>query len=370
MTAFQVFRNTLIVLITLGLAYVFLLTLKVWIILLVSILIASALRPPIRWLRKTLRLPQGIAILIVYGSMTFVVITLLVAVFPPVINQFVGFIQNDNRLADRIITAQYWTNRLLSQSTGGEVGLEIPPDDIRAAVRDFVEQIRITAPTLIVDIGNFIGDFVLILVMGIYWVTSRERAEKFLVDLLPLTRQAQATAILDEIESGLGAYVRGIVVVSLIVGVISFVAMTILRVPGAATLSFIYASVTAVPIIGGFVGIVLATGLIMLTSPSYVITVFVVIFLTQQLENYVLSPRIMSKNVDFDEILVIVFIAAGFTLNGVAGGLLAIPVAGTVAILLKHLIFEPRKARVAPAKIDGGILLQEQERIKARSDGR
>jgi predicted PurR-regulated permease PerM len=364
MSGFQVFRSTLIILLTLGLAYVFLLTLKVWIILLVAILIASALRPPIMQLKKNFRVPQSIAILIVYGLLTLFVGTMIVAVFPPVINQFVGFIQNDNRLADRIITAQYWVNQLLSESTGGEVAIDIPPDDIRTAVSDFVEQIRVTAPTLIVDIGNFVGDFILILVMGIYWVTSRERAETFLIELLPLSRQVQGQAILNEIENGLGAYVRGIAIISVTVGIISFVALTLLRIPGAATLSFAYASVTAIPIIGGLIGVVLATSLALLNSPANAVVVFIVVLLTQQLENYVLAPRILSKNVEFDEIMVIVFIAAGFTLNGLAGGLLAIPVAGTVAILLKHLVFEPRKASVTPSRVEGGILLQEPDLIK------
>jgi len=83
-------------------------------------------------------------------------------------------------------------------------------------------------------------------------------------------------------------------------------------------------------------------------------------------ENYVLSPRIMSKSADFDEILVIVFIAAGFTLNGVTGGQLAIPVAGTVAILLKHLVFEPRRAKVTPSRVEGGILLLEEAQGQTR----
>src|SRR5690606_20575104 len=139
------------------------------------------------------------------------------------------------------------------------------------------------------------------------------------------------------------AYVRGIVSVSVIVGLLCFVALMVFRVPGAATLSVIYGLATAIPIIGGFIGVVLATGLAVLSSPAAGLTVLVVTVLIQQIENYLLSPRIMSKSVDFDEILVIIFIAAGFTLNGVTGALLAIPVAGTVAILLKHLIIEPRK---------------------------
>jgi predicted PurR-regulated permease PerM len=359
MTGYQVFRNTLIIIITLALSYLFILSLNVWIVLVVAILIASALRPPIMQLRQ-LGIPQGVAILIVYGGVTFVTVTLLIAVLPPVINQVVSYIQNDNRLADRLIIAHYWVERFLSQSTGTEVQLGIEPEAIRIAVRDVMETVRVTAPSLIDDISNFAGDFILMIIIGIYWITSRERAAAFLIQLLPLGRQAQAQAILDEIEDGLGAYVRGIVLVSLMVGILCFVALTLLRIPNAATLSFVYGVSTAIPIIGGFVGVVLATGLAVLSSPSEALIVLAVTVVIQQIENYILTPRIMAKSADFDEILVIVFIAAGLTLNGITGALIAVPVAGTVAIILKHLVFEPRKAKVTPNKVEGGLLIAEE----------
>jgi putative heme transporter len=360
MTGFQVFRNTMIILFTLALAYLFVLTLNTWIILLIAIITASAVRSPILRL-KSWGLPQGVAIFIVYGLIAVISITLIVAVIPPIANQFIGYLQNEDRLANRIIVAQSWVQRYIQQSTGSEVELGIASDEIRSSVREFVNSIRVSAPNMIDDVSDFISNFVLVIVIGIYWLTSRERAESFLLDLLPVGRQAQARAIFQEVETNLGAYVRGIVLVSLLVGTLSFIVMTLLGVPGAATLSFIYGLATAIPIIGGLIGVLGASGLVLLTSPNYAVTVLIITILLQQLENYYLSPRIMAQSADFDEILVIVFIAAGFTLNGLTGALIAIPVAATASILLKHLVFEPRKAQVSPInnKVEGGILLQK-----------
>ncbi len=361
MTGYQTLRSTLIVVAVLGLIYLFALTINVWIVLMIAILASSSLRPAIMRLHRNYKLPLPLAIFIVYGTMAFITIAMLVAVLPPVVNQFAAYLQNDDRLANRIIVAQSWVERFFSQNTGSEVELDIDPQAIRDSVRTFVTDIRTSFPTLISDISNFLGDFILIIVMGIYWITSRERAEQFLVDFVPLSRQGQARAILDEIEYGLGAYVRGIVLVSIIVGLLCFTALTLLRAPGAATISFIYGLATAIPIIGGLIGVVAGTGLALLSSPSAAVEVFVVTFLIQQIENYFLSPRIMAKSSAFDEILVIVFIAMGFRLNGITGALIAIPVAGTVAIIMKHLVFEPRKAQVTPVRVEGGILLQSQD---------
>jgi predicted PurR-regulated permease PerM len=352
------FRATLVILVALAFAYVLVLTLSVWVSVLVAILVASALRPAI--LRLThWRLPQGIAILIVYLGLAVITITLLLIVLPPVINQFVGYIQNDNRLADRIISAQVFVQRTVTQVTGSEFDLGIAPEDIRTSISTIVGTVRVTAPSLIGNATDFLGQFILIIVMGIYWITSRGRAEAFLVELTPLNRRTQISAILNEIESRLGGYVRSIVLVSVIVGFLCFIILTILRIPGAATISFFYAVATAIPIIGGLIGVVLGTFLALLTSPLNAVIVLVVTFLLQQVENYYLTPRMMSEGTDFDPLLVIVFVAMGFSLGGILGSLIAIPIAGTVSILIKHLFLEPRKlqASAVPDRVEGGILL-------------
>jgi predicted PurR-regulated permease PerM len=359
MTGFAVFRNTVIVLGTLALAYLIVATLNVWIVLIVAILIASAVRPLITQLKR-LGVSETVAIVMVYGLLSIGSILMFVAVLPPVVNQLVTYIQNEDRLANRIVVAQFWVERTLSRLTGTTVEIGIPSDEIRNAVRDLVDTIRVTAPNLIDDISNFLGDAVLIFVMGIYWITSRQKTEDFLVELMPINRQAQVRAIFQEVEYGLGAYVRGIVLISIIIGLLCFVALALLRVPNAATLAFIYGLSTAIPIIGGLIGVVLCTALALLSSPTSALVVLAVTVILQQAENYYLSPRIMSKSTAFDEILVIVFIAAGFSLEGIAGALIAVPVAGTAVILLKHLVLVPRRGKIAPSRVEGGILLDKK----------
>jgi predicted PurR-regulated permease PerM len=352
----QIFKGTLTFLAAVAFAYILLLTINVWVGLLIAILVASAVRPAILRLIQW-RVPQSVAVLAVYMALAGLVITLLLIVMPPVVNQFVGYIQNEDRLANRIISAQLWFQRTVSQLTGSEFELGISSDEIRVAIADIVDTVRVTAPSLVDNAAGFLGEFILIIVMGLYWVTSRERAHNFLIELTPLSHQERLRVIFDEIELGLGGYVRGIVVVSLIVGVLSFIIFAALRLPGAATMSFFYAVATAIPIIGGLIGVSLATFLALLTSPINAVIVLIVTFLLQQFENYYLTPRVLSEGTNFDPLLVIVFVAAGFTLGGVIGSLIAIPVAGTVSILIKHLILEPRKATIAPTKIEGGILL-------------
>ncbi|MCA9909982.1 MAG: AI-2E family transporter [Anaerolineae bacterium] len=360
MTLTQIFKITLTILAALGVAYIFVITINVWVSVIVAIVLASALRKPILQLREA-RIPQGWAVAIVYGALTVITFTTLILVLPPVINQFTGYMTNEDRLANRVIGAKIWMERTATDIIGTPFEMGIENDTIRSSINDVVNTLRVTAPRLLGNATGFLGDFVLVIAMSLYWMSTRESAENFLVELAPIGRRGQIHAILQEIEEVLGSYVRSIVLVSLIVGVACFVILTLFRVTSAASISFFYAVATAIPIVGGLIGVVLATFIGLLTSPTNAVIALLVTFMLQQVENYWLTPRMMSQGADFDPMLVVVFVSMGFSLGGVTGALLSIPVAGAVSILIKHMIIEPRKASVTPTKVEGGVLLLSHE---------
>src|SRR5215203_5100249 len=98
MTTQQVFRNTLVVILTFAGAYALYLSARIIIVLLVAIIVASAVRPTVLWLSKR-RISYGVGILLVYLALMITVFGLLLAVLPPAANRLAGYIENDNRLA-------------------------------------------------------------------------------------------------------------------------------------------------------------------------------------------------------------------------------------------------------------------------------
>ncbi len=193
--------------------------------------------------------------------------------------------------------------------------------------------------------------------MGVYWLTSRDQAVDFVLHLFPLGRRGDVGTMIHEIESSMGAYVRGIVLISTFVGVANFIILSIFQVPNPVTLGFIVGITTALPIIGGYIGAFTATLLAFLSSPLNALIAFGTFVVVQQVENHLLTPRVMSRSVNLNPILIIVFLFVGSALGGVIGALIAVPIAGTLNILLRHLIIEPRQVVSAPQYVDGGILL-------------
>jgi predicted PurR-regulated permease PerM len=359
MTAQQAFRNTLVVLLTLALAYALVLSIRIVIVFLLAIIVASAVRPLVLRLRRW-RFPPGLAILFVYSGIGLAILILFLVVLPPVIRQFIGYLANDSRLANQIIAAQSRIERLISETTGDPVTL-INPDEIRVSIAQITDQINRTVPTMIGQITGLLGEFILVFVMGVYWLTSRDKAVNFIVDLFPLSRRARINAVINEIESSLGTFVRGVVLVATFVGTANFLVLLLLGVPNAATLGFIIGITTTLPVVGGFLGGGTATLLALLESPLNGLIVFGVFTAIQQIEIHYLTPRVMSRSVGLDPLLIVVAVFTGFALNGVIGALLAVPISGVVCILLRSLIIEPRKARVSSQTLNRGILLAPVE---------
>lgn len=364
MTAQQVFRNTLVVVATLAASYVLLLNARILIVVLIAIIIASAVRPIVLRLMKW-RISEGLAISLVYASIVVMIGITLLGVLPPIISQLSSYIENDERLANRLIQAQAWLQNAVAERTGDPVTL-FEPDEIRTAVSNLVVRIQRTAPDLISDVGATFGEAILVFVLGVYWLTSRDRAVEFITQLFPLESRDKVDDVVIEIETSLGTYVRGVFLVSTLVGFANFVILFLLQVPNAALYGFIIGLTTALPIVGGFLGAGTAVVLaILLGSPIHALAVLGTFVVVQQFETHWLTPRTMSKSVGIDPIFIIVVVFIGFTLNGVIGGLLAVPVAGMIYILLRYIVIEPRKAEVTPYTVEeGGILVLKPTSFK------
>jgi predicted PurR-regulated permease PerM len=359
-SSFEVFRNTVIVLLTLAVAYLVFVSINIIVVLIIAILIASAVRPIVMRLQRW-RLPQSVAILIVYSVMAISIFTILVIVLPPVVNQSAQYLQSEDRLANRIIFAQYVVRQVVNQNLGADIPVA-SNDVIRETISGMLDQVNTSAPAMLNEIANTASEFILALVMGIYWLTGRDRAVEFFTSLFPLSQRATMHTIIIEIEESLGQYLRGIVTVSVIIGLLNFVILQILGVANALTLGVITGIATAIPIIGGLLGVVVTVFFALLASPVQALIVLLVTIAVQQFENYILTPRIMSDGVGFDTILIFVFVAAGFTLNGAVGALIMVPVAGALYIIIRHLVIEPRRAEVAPDRVQGGMLLSSEKK--------
>ena len=155
-----------------------------------------------------------------------------------------------------------------------------------------------------------------------------------LFGLLPPESQPRWRKVGHEIYRTVGGYVTGNLLISVIAGVSSTIVMLILGVPYAVALGLLVAILDLIPLAGATLAaiIVSAVGFIHSIVAGVVLIVFFIVY--QQIENHLLQPLVYSRTVRLSPLVILVAVLIGAELAGVLGALAAIPVAGTIQVLL------------------------------------
>jgi predicted PurR-regulated permease PerM len=170
------------------------------------------------------------------------------------------------------------------------------------------------------------------------------------VRLFPVERRPRAHQVVDLVVDKVGGYMIGNIIISLIAGITSWIAFQLLGVPFAVPLAFVVAICDLIPMIGATLGAVIGVT-VALFSTDLVHTVLVAAFFVayQQLENYLIAPRVLKTTVELGAAAVLIAGLIGATILGLVGALMAIPVAAAFNVLLnERLVAHETAAGITP----------------------
>ena len=153
--------------------------------------------------------------------------------------------------------------------------------------------------------------------------------------LLPEGSQARWRAVGRDIYRTIGGYVTGNLLISLIAGTTTTIVLYIMDVPYAVALGLVVALLDLIPLAGATLAAIIVTTVAFLTSVPAGIAVLIFFVLYQQLENHVLQPVVYGRTVQLSPLAVLIAVLIGAELAGVLGALAAIPVAGTIQVILR-----------------------------------
>ena len=194
----------------------------------------------------------------------------------------------------------------------------------------------------------------LALVISALLLGDKSYFRKQILWLIPTVSQADADTLLGEIDTVLAAYVRGQIVIAVVVGVIATVAMALLGVKYALILGLFTAVTQLIPMVGGALGLIASVALTALQSPWLALAVLVLYMILYQLSGNVLGPLVMGKAVALHPLIVLLATMVGTVLGGVVGLLLSVPIAGVLKVIWNF--FYPRLAPqwgIGPAPAHG-----------------
>ena len=303
-----------ITLFALGIWVIFLIR-DLLIMLFVAVILMSALEPLVNFFHK-LKIPRSLGIALTYIIIIAVVVGILASVLPPLIEQSSKLIVTLPPLLSQVFNIAHIDKSVFQSQLSS---LSSNAFSITLSVFD-----------------NFLT-IIFLLVITFYLLLERNNLENRISSLF-IGQEERVRGLIIHIQEKLGAWLRGQLFLSIVIGVLSFIGLTIFNIPYALPLSLIAGIMEVVPVIGPIISSIPAIIVALTISPILGLVVGIMYFVIQQMENHLIVPQVMKKAVGLNPLVVILTIAVGSRILGFAGALLAVPIAAVLQILVTEVI--------------------------------
>jgi predicted PurR-regulated permease PerM len=319
----------------------------VLILFFVAVLLASALEPMVGAIRQHVPLGRGVTIMLVYAAFFVTMVGLAFVVLPAAVAQAQDIIAALPAFFDQ---ARAWA-------------AELRPDALSRSVTALIDSLAgifepapPPDPEEVIEVGAAVAEaavaFATLLTIVFFWLVEHARLQRYVLAFLPADRRAGARDAWNEMETRLGLWVRGQLILMTAMGVATGTAYFLLGLPGALLLGLTAAITEAIPIVGPLLGAIPAILVAATVSPELAVVVALVYIALQFIEGSVLVPLVMRNTVGISPLLVFMSLLVGAAVGGLVGALLAVPIAAVVEIGLSRL--QARETPVAqdPAAIE------------------
>ncbi|MDQ6688533.1 MAG: AI-2E family transporter [Actinomycetota bacterium] len=311
---------------------------SVLILILVAAFLAVGLNPAVEFLmHRGLRRPWAVSVVILA---VLVALALFVIAIGPVIG---------NQLATLGHHAPGWLDRLQHSSQVQDLDQKYHVID---KIKHYISSGALTKSVFggvlgvgLAILGALANTFVIV-VMMLYFLASLPTIKRSLYELAPASRRERVSILGDQILAGVGGYVSGAFVVAMCAGVSTLVFLFVVGLGQyAVALAAVVALLDVIPLIGATLGAVIVSAIGFATDVHMGIYCVIFYILYQQLENYLIYPKVMSRAVDIPGALTVIAALIGAGLLGVVGALLAIPTAAALMLLTREVLIRRQDDR-------------------------
>jgi len=312
------------ILIILGIFFLYLIR-DILLMLFVAVVIAAAIDGPVDWLeRHKVRRFFGTAILYIF--LFLLVAFFLYLVLPPLAGQLKILANNLPDLLEKL------------GAGFSIVGYKVKGLDFQVILQNLSGQLAGATTNVFGTAVNIFGgifNFVVILVISIYLVAQDKSLKEFLAGLVPEKHQAYTANLVERIKDKLGAWLRGQLIVMFILGLLSFIGLTILNVKYALTISLLAALFEIVPYVGPILSGAAGMMIALVQSPILALLVLALFVVIHQLEGNIIAPQVMRRAVGLNPLTVIIALIIGGKVAGILGILISVPLATIISLILK-----------------------------------
>lgn len=266
------------------------------------------------------------------------IVGLLIFLIPIMITQIAAFIEDLPQMIER---ASIW----IGERTGFDLQSHLNARELQAMLEKAAGPLQHVAEVAVggaFAVLGFLAEILLVPVFAYYFLLDWKKIQTRVKRIIPPRNRNRVLDILGEIDGVVSGWVRGQAIVTSLLAVLYAIAFYIIDVPLGIPLGLLVGALTIIPFVGTFVGAGITAIVILLKWPdnaSFVITATAGTFVALHLlEAAVLTPKIVGHKVGLSESAALFAVVAGGKLLGFVGILLAVPIAATVAVLLRHAV--------------------------------
>lgn len=309
-------------------------------LVLISSFLALALNPIVSVLERRLGNRRGVASVLVVIGVLLLLVLFLAALLTPLYEEMRGFATRAPQLIDEL---RNW-------------GVFKRFDDRYNLVQRLEEAAQQYSGRLPAQAGNLLGvatavvtglgKTLTVLFMTLFLLLEIPRFLRTATELLRPGAADRSLVVFDQVNGTIARWTAGVLFIATIAGTVTGVTAWFLGVPFALALALLVGVLDIIPLVGATIGSIVAVLVALTHSLTAGIVMLILAVVYQFVENHLIQPLVMRKSIDVSPFIVIVAVLIGASLLGIIGALLAIPVAGSVQVVLRTVL-ENRRQRVA-----------------------
>ena len=297
------------------------------IVFFISFVIASALTPAVNYFQER-KIPRFVSTVVIYVLFFGFLVLIVSLIISPLSSQI-------KELANNF---PMYYSKISSQFGGlngqGEEDLN-SLQDILASSGQYLSQFAGNIFTGTINIFGGLVSTIIIIVLSFYLVLEDRGAKKFISEIVPLPHKYKAVFLQDAIQKRLGRWFRGQIILCFIIGLITFIGLSVMGVRYALLLALIAGFLEVIPFIGPVLASIPAIFFAFLQSPVLALVVAIFYFVVQEAENHLIVPQVMKKMTGLNPIFIMLALMIGARLAGVSGMVLAVPFAVAIEVVAR-----------------------------------
>lgn len=292
--------------------------------LFLAFIFMSALKPVVNKLARR-GLPRTLSAFVVLMTTVAWLVFVLAFILPPIVSESVSFLTN----LPVILSDAF---PIFSKMFTAESALRFFPDIPQNIFK------------LASEVFSNIFFIVSLIFFTFYFLLDEVFLQKFLQKAMSPDESKKVTAFIQKLELRMGAWMRGQLILMLVIGFTTYIGLSLLGIRYALSLAFLAGLLEVVPIIGPLVSSVPAFLVASATSLVSGGTTLILYLIIQQLENNIVVPYVINKTAGINPIMTLVALSLGGRLGGLLGAILAVPVAVVVETIVSEYLKSRHKA--------------------------